>query len=135
MFIKWWFNCQIIGSFCVFFLAWNFWSYYRTNVELFFLCTAVSFLIGTSCLLVSCIFSLSTGGIISKTMYELIYHSVAFIFYLVASILLLLKNNDHRYSSTHPYMMASVWSKNEKEISPEFYHLNFNCFFAGPWPN
>lgn len=30
---------------------------------------ATTFLIGTFCLLVSCLFSLSTGGIISKTIY------------------------------------------------------------------
>lgn len=37
--------------------------------ELFFLLMAVAFLIGTFCLLLSCLISLSTGGIISKTIY------------------------------------------------------------------
>lgn len=50
----------------------------------------------------------STGGIISKTMYELIYHSVAFILYLIASILLMIKASDYHRSSSHPFMIASV---------------------------
>jgi hypothetical protein len=41
-------------------------------------------------------------------MYELIYHSVAFILLLVASILLLIKATDYYNRSTHPFMMASV---------------------------
>ena len=69
---------------------------------------ACSFFIGTFCLLVSCLASLSTGGIISKTIYELIYHSVAFILYLVASILLLIKVTDNRYYSRDRHMIASV---------------------------
>lgn len=92
----------------MFFVGWNFWSYVRGNTELFFLCMACSFFIGTFCLLASCLVSLSTGGIISKTVYELVYHSVAFLLYLVASILLLLKANDYGYKSSHPHMIASV---------------------------
>lgn len=92
----------------MFLMAWNFWRYEQSNVTLFYLCTAVTFFVGTLCLIVSCLVSLSTGGIISKTIYELIYHSVAFVMYLVASILLLIKANDYRREATHPHMVCSV---------------------------
>lgn len=68
----------------------------------------MAFFIGTACLLVSCLVSLSTGGIISKTIYELVYHSVAFVMYLVASILLLIKATDYRRDVSHPHMFCSV---------------------------
>lgn len=61
---------QIIGAVCVGIVAWHYdrrWSY--AVPDLFFLLMATAFLIGTFCLLVSCLFSLSTGGIISKTIY------------------------------------------------------------------
>lgn len=72
-----WFSVliQIIGAVCVGLVAHYFTSYsvYRNvhgyYAELMFLLMATSFLIGTFCLLVSCLFSLSTGGIISKTIY------------------------------------------------------------------
>lgn len=103
-------SSQIIGGFCVFFVGWHFWDYarYNSNTELFFLCFAVAFFLGTFCLLVSCLVSLSTGGIISKTIYELVYHSVAFILYLIASILLLIKSSDRTSDWSHPYKLASV---------------------------
>lgn len=101
---------QIIGGFCVFFVGWHFFDYarYNSNTELFFLCFAVACFVGTFCLLVSCLVSLSTGGIISKTIYELVYHSVAFILYLIVSILLLIKSSDRTSDWSHPYKLASV---------------------------
>ncbi|XP_059618001.1 CKLF-like MARVEL transmembrane domain-containing protein 8 [Phlebotomus argentipes] len=79
--------------------------------ELFFFTIAVAFLIGTFCLLLSCIISLSTGGIISKTIYELIYHTIAFILYLAASIAFLVEvvNKTSSRSSVYDwYLAASV---------------------------
>lgn len=104
------FYIQIIGGICVFCVGWNILNYqsYLSNTTLFFLCMAVSFFIGTFCLLLSCLVSLSTGGIISKTIYELIYHSIACILYLIAAILLLSRTLDYRRESTHPHMIASV---------------------------
>ncbi|CAO1337836.1 unnamed protein product [Diamesa serratosioi] len=98
----------ILGAVCIGCVAWEFFRSQTTNTDLFFLSMACSFFIGTFCLLVSCLFSLSTGGIISKTIYELIYHSVAFILYLVASILLMIKVTDSRYYSRDRHMIAAV---------------------------
>lgn len=56
-------------------IAWYHKSYARYDVaDLFFLLMVTAFLIGTFCLLVSCLFSLSTGGIISKTIYVGIFN-------------------------------------------------------------
>lgn len=61
---------QIIGAICVGIVAYYYdRRYYHFIPDLFFLLMATAFLIGTFCLLVSCLFSLSTGGIISKTIY------------------------------------------------------------------
>jgi hypothetical protein len=119
----------ILAALCVFFVSWNFWSVYTRNTELFFLCVAVACLVGTSCLFLSCLISFSTGGklfsfifilisnycyylilegIISKTIYELIYHGTAFVLCLIASILLLMKSNEYRLSGSHPFMISSV---------------------------
>jgi hypothetical protein len=55
---------KILGAVCCFLVGWNFWSYTPVlgNSLLFFLIVASACLIGTFCLLVSCLFSLSTGG-------------------------------------------------------------------------
>lgn len=81
-----------------------------SSPELFFLLMAVAFLIGTFCLLASCLVSLSTGGIISKTIYELIYHTIAFLLYLIASIILLVDVTNGRYyrAMKDAYMAASI---------------------------
>lgn len=89
--------------------------HYMDNVitvkaELFFLLMAVTFLVGTFCLLLSCIVSLSTASIISKTIYELVYHGVAFILYLAAGLTLLIEVNhwSKRSSKYEPYLAASI---------------------------
>ncbi|XP_053696780.1 uncharacterized protein LOC128744049 [Sabethes cyaneus] len=104
----------IIGAVIVGLVAWHLRRYHSVyasgNPELFFLLMAVSFLIGTFCLLVSCLVSLSTGGIISKTIYELVYHTIAFLLYLIASIILLVDVTNGRYYSNlkDAYMAASI---------------------------
>lgn len=61
---------KIIGAVCVGICAHNYYNrYYFEIQELLFFLMATTFLIGTFCLLLSCLFSLSTGGIISKTIY------------------------------------------------------------------
>ncbi|XP_052562304.1 uncharacterized protein LOC120412825 isoform X2 [Culex pipiens pallens] len=91
----------IIGAVNVGLVSWHFRSYYAANPQVFFLLMAVAFLIGTFCLLASCLVSLSTGGIISKTAYELFYHTVAFVLYLIASIILLVHITDYSYGSNY----------------------------------
>lgn len=104
----------IIGALNVGTVAWHlrrFYSVYASgNPELFFLLMAVAFLIGTFCLLLSCFVSLSTEGDISGAVYELVYHAIAFLLYLTASIILLVSIGKGRYYSTlkHAYMGVSI---------------------------
>uniref|UniRef100_A0A1Q3FNJ1 Putative conserved plasma membrane protein n=1 Tax=Culex tarsalis TaxID=7177 RepID=A0A1Q3FNJ1_CULTA len=100
----------IIGAVNVGLVSWHYRTYYAANPQVFFLLMAVAFLIGTFCLLASCLVSLSTGGIISKTIYELVYHTIAFLLYLIASIILLVDVTNGRYHSNlkDAYMAASI---------------------------
>ncbi|XP_031629419.1 uncharacterized protein LOC116344800 isoform X3 [Contarinia nasturtii] len=99
----------IIGAACVGIISHHYARYYDGLPELQFLLVATTFLIGTFCLLVSCLFSLSTGGIISKTIYELIYHTVAFVLYLIVSIWLLVKLQDYkRYDFYNKYTIVGA---------------------------
>lgn len=64
------YDLQILGAVCVGIVAWYHRRYSMYGIpDLFFLLMTTAFVIGTFCLLVSCLFSLSTGGIISKTIY------------------------------------------------------------------
>ncbi|KAI8435038.1 hypothetical protein MSG28_003465 [Choristoneura fumiferana] len=78
---------------------------------LFYFLISVACLIGTFCLLTACLVSLSTASLISKTVYEVIYHGLAFILYLAAGLTLLIEVN-HRKSSYRsqnyePFLAAS----------------------------
>ncbi|KAL2718477.1 uncharacterized protein V1478_012353 [Vespula squamosa] len=75
-------------------------KYYRTTTDVFFLLIVTTFMIGTFILLLSCLASLSTASIISKTIYELFYHSIAFGLVLSAALTLLIqihKTNSREY--------------------------------------
>jgi len=100
----------IIGAICVGIVAYHYDRRYSyATPDLFFLLMATAFLIGTFCLLISCLFSLSTGGIISKTIYELIYHTVAAILLLIASVYLLVKIQDYKHTSLYDnYIIVAV---------------------------
>lgn len=100
--------------------------------ELFFLLMAVAFLVGTFCLIFSCLISISTASILSKTVFvsitnsfvcylnykriffilqEVVYHGIAFVFYLAASLTLLIEVNHRKnnyYYDYEPYFAASV---------------------------
>ncbi|XP_017093123.1 uncharacterized protein [Drosophila bipectinata] len=98
----------IIGAAIVGILAYNYEDYRRYfnhQQDLFHFLMATTFMIGTFCLLLACLTSLSTGGIIAKTIYELIYHSVAAILLLASSIVLLLRLRDVKHDG---YMAAGV---------------------------
>lgn len=88
-------------------------SYYHfvQGPVLFFICIATTFFIASACLLLSCLCSLSTASIISKTLYEFVYHGVAFLLYLAASLTLLVEVNRQKSSYRYnyePYFTASV---------------------------
>ncbi|XP_065155279.1 uncharacterized protein [Atheta coriaria] len=90
--------------------------YYRTarivshTAETFYLLMAVTFLVGTFLILVSCIISISTASIISKTIFEVVYHTAAAIMYIAASVTFLVEVNrwNKNYSEYEPYMAAGV---------------------------
>lgn len=108
----------------------QYYNYHRTYIPfqveiLLFVLMVTTFLICTFCLLLSCVFSLSTGGLISKTIYvsddsneiliifiqsyfllkiilfyslfeqEFVYHLFGFILLLIASILFFIKLHDY----------------------------------------
>lgn len=85
---------------------------YNTKTETFYLLMAVTFLVGTFLLLVSCLISISTASIISKTVYEVVYHSAAVICYLAASLAFIIevnqKKNQYFNNNYEPYMAAGV---------------------------
>ena len=84
-------------------------GYYNTTAELFFLLMTTTFLIGTFILLLSSLASLSTSGIIPKTIYELLYHAIAFGLILAASLTFLVHvSNEKRYSSNYEVQMAGA---------------------------
>lgn len=89
----------LLGIVCVGIITANFNEHGIAEwAEIFFYLITVTFLICTTILLISCLISWSTGGIISKTIYELIYHFVGCILLLIASIAFLVflfnKNNN-----------------------------------------
>lgn len=125
---------QILGAIAVGILAYYYHNhlYYHAASDLFFLLMSVAFVICTFCLLLACVVSWSTGGLISKTMFvriysrlpkssviyinllyqfqELIYHAVATILLLAASLTLLIKIGNYRYNNSiyNSYMTAAV---------------------------
>ncbi|XP_076031504.1 uncharacterized protein LOC143019602 isoform X2 [Oratosquilla oratoria] len=64
--------------------------------ELLFLLVATTCLITTALLLFACIFSIATAGMLPKTLFESMYHIVAFILYLSASIVYLVYLQDNK---------------------------------------
>ncbi|KAM8720602.1 hypothetical protein ACLKA7_006614 [Drosophila subpalustris] len=98
----------IIGVAVVTLMAINFRDstyYYRGSQDLFHFLMATTFMIGTFCLLLACLTSLSTGGLIAKTIYELIYHTVAALLLLASSALLLVRLRDTKHDA---YMAAGI---------------------------
>ncbi|KAL0893851.1 hypothetical protein ABMA27_013969 [Loxostege sticticalis] len=105
----------LLGAACVGVVAYymDHGGYYHVapKAELFYLLVAVAFLIGTFCLVTACVVSLSTASIISKTVYEVIYHGLAFILYLAAGLTLIIEVNHYKNSygrNYEPYLAASI---------------------------
>ncbi|XP_026329719.1 CKLF-like MARVEL transmembrane domain-containing protein 8 isoform X2 [Hyposmocoma kahamanoa] len=100
----------VLGAACTGLMGYYINSGYHgfTAPTLFYLISAVSCLMGTFCLFVACLFSLSSATFISKTNFEVIFHTVAFIFYLVASVLLIVEIHRYSYSTYNQYLAASI---------------------------
>ncbi|XP_015605110.1 uncharacterized protein LOC107272454 [Cephus cinctus] len=81
--------------------------YVRTTADLFFLLIVTTFMIATFILILSCLASISTESIISKTIYELIYHSIGFGLLLACSLTLLVRVNDNKYSRDHDLLLGA----------------------------
>ncbi|KAF7990423.1 hypothetical protein HCN44_000228 [Aphidius gifuensis] len=69
-------------------------SYYHSE-HLFFLLMATTFAIATFAIVLSCLLSISTDSILSKTIFEPIYHAIAFALVFAASINLLVKTQNN----------------------------------------
>ncbi|XP_050304932.1 uncharacterized protein LOC126742334 isoform X2 [Anthonomus grandis grandis] len=78
-------------------------SRYVQTPEIFFLLMAVTFMVGTFLLLLSCLISISTSSIISKTIYEVVYHGFAFLMLLAASLTFIIEVNHKRNSYSNDY--------------------------------
>ncbi|XP_045785212.1 uncharacterized protein LOC123880881 [Maniola jurtina] len=105
----------LLGAACVgvvgYYLEPGYTRYNGQKPELFYLLVAVAFLIGTFCLLLSCLISLSTATMISRTMYEVVYHGIAFVMYLAAGLTLMIEVNHQKSSyrrDFEPYLAAAV---------------------------
>ncbi|CAH2259207.1 jg10007 [Pararge aegeria aegeria] len=105
----------LLGAACVgvvgYYLEPGYTRYNGQKPELFYLLVSVAFLIGTFCLLLSCLISLSTSTMISKTIYEVIYHGIAFVMYLAAGLTLMIEVNHQKSSyrgDFEPYLAAAV---------------------------
>ncbi|XP_013182032.1 PREDICTED: uncharacterized protein LOC106128270 [Papilio xuthus] len=105
----------LLGAACVgvvgYYLEPGFYRYNNQKPELFFLLVAVACLVGTFCLLTACLVSFTTASMISKTIYEVIYHGVAFILYLAAGLTLIIEVNHQKSNYRNdfePYLAAAV---------------------------
>lgn len=76
---------KVLGCVCVGILAYHFNDrHLSTQSELFFYLMCVTFLVCTTILLISCLISWSTGGIISKTIY-VSFATIVLIWFLIDS--------------------------------------------------
>ncbi|CAD1471380.1 unnamed protein product, partial [Heterotrigona itama] len=96
-----------LGVVCVA-IAGHYINIYWITAELFFLLITTTFMIGTFVLLLSCLISLSTSSIISKTVYELLYHAIAFGLYLAASITFIVPVSDRKNQRDYEVLMAAA---------------------------
>lgn len=105
----------IIGAVCLGLIA-----YYSVHNKIFsgdpehtlFFIVTFAFLVTTFLLLISALLSLMAASILSKTLFEFLYHIFAFIFYISASLALLITvSNANKHYRTRYYegkMAAAV---------------------------
>ncbi|XP_012223216.1 protein singles bar [Linepithema humile] len=87
-----------MGIVCVGIIG-NEYPYASKTEEPFFFVITTTFMIGTFILLLSCLISFSTAAIISKTIYEFIYHFIASLLIFSASLTLLVHVTNYRRSN------------------------------------
>ncbi|CAK9812324.1 hypothetical protein ANTPLA_LOCUS7346 [Anthophora plagiata] len=100
-----------LGIVCVTIIATRIGTYqhYAYVADIFFLLMTTTFLVGTFILLLSCLISLSTSSILAKSIYELLYHSIAFGLYLAASLTFIVQvSNLKGYGEYSILMVAAV---------------------------
>lgn len=99
-----------LGVVCVSIIGNRFATYgaYGTIEELLFLLITTTFMISSFILLVSCLASLSTSSIIAKTIFELLFHAIAFGLYLAASLTFLVHVSNMRRSKEYEVLMAAA---------------------------
>lgn len=78
-----------------------------TSADLFFFVITTTFMIATCILLLSCLVSLSTASVISKTIYELLYHSIAFGLLLSAALTLLVQVSNNKGSREYELLLGA----------------------------
>ncbi|XP_034239499.1 uncharacterized protein LOC117644282 isoform X3 [Thrips palmi] len=87
-------------------------NYPTSSPEVFLCIVAVTCLVGTGCLLLSCILSISSASILPKTIFEVIFHFVATVLYLAASInfLVEVQRRSRYYGSSNyeAYLAAAI---------------------------
>ncbi|XP_072943358.1 uncharacterized protein [Epargyreus clarus] len=105
----------LLGAACVgvvgYYFDQGYGRYSGQKPELFYFLVSVAFLIGTFCLLTACLISFSTASMISKTIYEVIYHGLAFVLYFAAGLTLMIEVNHQKsyYRRDYePYLAASI---------------------------
>ncbi|XP_025837310.1 uncharacterized protein LOC108745197 [Agrilus planipennis] len=94
----------ILGIAAVAIVGYYYNTYYQLKVpETFFLLIFTTFMIGTFLILFSCLISLSTASILSKTVYESVYHGFACLLCLIAGLVLLIEVNHYKRSYGNMY--------------------------------
>ncbi|XP_055389771.1 uncharacterized protein LOC129618795 isoform X1 [Condylostylus longicornis] len=67
----------------------------KRSYEIFFLCITVTFMIGTFLIVLACLISLGTGTIMSKTIFEVVYHLFAGILLIIAGLIVVITISDY----------------------------------------
>jgi uncharacterized membrane protein len=101
----------ILGAVCVGLIGAyvnNPWNPITMTEVLFFLLIATAFLITTTCLLLSSLLSFISASMIHKTLFEVLYHAVGFILYLIAGIVLLVEIKNYERSQYYKAYLAAA---------------------------
>ncbi|KAK9890692.1 hypothetical protein WA026_012044 [Henosepilachna vigintioctopunctata] len=102
---------MVLGAIAVGLVGYYYKGHYHGTPQTFFLLIAVTFLIGTFLILLSCLISIATASVISKTIYEVVYHGFAFILYLAASLTFFIEVNHYsnsRYDNLYESFFAAA---------------------------